>query len=171
VEASSSVRNEFYDGQIFAMAGASLPHNDITANLISIIRRVMRARGCRVFGSDLRVQTPGGLFTYPDVSVVCGEPLLVQGRPDTLVNPIVLIDVLSDATREYDRTQKFSLYQEIPTLREFILVEQSAVLVESYRWQAGRWAPDRLDGIDGVLKVAALALDMPLREIYRDVFG
>src|SRR5881397_1818652 len=92
-----------YDGQIFAMAGASLEHNRIAANLLSFIRPALRDRGCEAFGSDLRIGTPGGLFTYPDLSVVCGEPLLMQGRPDTLTNPTMLLEVLSDATREYDR--------------------------------------------------------------------
>ncbi len=109
VEETSRVKNEYYDGEIFAMAGASLQHNEIAANLLTGIRPVLVNRGCRVFGSDLRVQTPAGLFTYPDLSIVCGDPLLIQGRPDTLTNPIVLIEVLSDAMREYDRGQKLTL--------------------------------------------------------------
>src|SRR5439155_22791024 len=113
-----------YDGQIFAMAGASLQHNRITANLLSFIGPALRDRGCGDSGSDFREQAPGGLFTYPDLSAVCGEPLLIHGRPDTLTNPIVLVEVLSDATREYDRGQKFTLYKEIPALREYVLVEQ-----------------------------------------------
>ena len=103
VEEMSQVKNEYFDGQIFAMAGASLRHNQIATNLISRIGPSILGVGCRTFGSDLRVQTPSGLFTYPDISIVCGEPLLVQGRPDTLTNPTALIEILSDATREYDR--------------------------------------------------------------------
>jgi putative restriction endonuclease len=96
-------------------------------------RPALANRGCEAFGSDLRIQTPGGLFTYPDLSIVCGTPLLIQGRPDTLTNPLALIEVLSDATREYDRGQKFTLYKEIPTLREYALIEQDEVLVEIFR--------------------------------------
>src|SRR5262245_31473681 len=79
VEETSQIKNEYYDGQIFAMAGASLAHNRIAANLLTMIRPALVNRGCEAFGSDLRMQTPGGLFTYPDLSVVCGTPLLIQG--------------------------------------------------------------------------------------------
>ena len=101
-----------YDGQIFAMAGASLQHNRITANLLSFIAPALRDRGCEAFGSDFRIQTPGGLFRYPDLSVVRGATLLIQARPDTLTDPIVLVEVFPDATREYDRGQKFTLYKK-----------------------------------------------------------
>ena len=169
VEETSQVKNEYYDGQIFAMAGASLPHNDIAANLLSFIRPAIANRGCRAFGSDLRVQTPGGLFTYPDLSIVCGEPLIIQSRPDTLTNPIVLVEVLSDATRAYDRGQKFTLYKEIPTLREYVIVDQAEVLVEVFRL-ADHWAPERYESLDATLTFKSIDLAMPLREIYRQVF-
>jgi Uma2 family endonuclease len=170
VEETSRVKNEYYDGEIFAMAGASLQHNDIAANLLSFIRPAVAAQGCRVFGSDLRVQTPGGLFTYPDLSIVCGEPLLIHGRPDTITNPVILIEVLSDATREYDRGQKFTLYKEIPTLREYVLVEQSAVLVEAFRYVGGNWMPQNYATLDAAMTFESLGLSMPVREIYRQVF-
>ena len=171
VEETSQVKNEYYDGQIFAMAGASLEHNDIAANLISTIRPALVHRGCRTFGSDLRVQTPGGLFTYPDVSIVCGAPLLIQGRPATLTNPLVLIEVLSDATREYDRGQKFDLYKEIPTLREYVVVEQAAPLVETFCLTDGQWVPRRFDSLEATVVLHALSLSILMRDIYRMVFS
>lgn len=171
VEETSQVKNEYYDGQIFAMAGASLQHNDIAANLISFIRPALANRGCRAFGSDLRVQTPAGLFTYSDLSVVCGEPLIIQGRPDTLTNPIVLVEVLSDATRDYDRGQKFTLFKAIPTLREYVFVDQAEVLVEAFRLTDRRWAPERYDSLDGTVAFKSIDIEMSLREIYRQVFA
>lgn len=171
VEETSQVKNEYYDGQIFAMAGASLAHNDIAANLLSSIRPELLSHGCRAFGSDLRVQTPAGLFTYPDISVVCAEPLLIQGRPDTLTNPILLIEVLSDATREYDRGQKFALYQEIPALREYVLVEQAEPLIDTFHLAESRWVPRHYQGLEGDIVFESIHLTLSLKEIYRSVFA
>jgi Uma2 family endonuclease len=170
VEETSQVKNEYYDGQIFAMAGASLQHNRFAANLLSFIRPAILQRGCEAFGSDLRVQTPGGLFTYPDITVVCGQSLLIQGRPDTLTNPVALIEVLSDATREYDRGQKFALYKEIPTVRDYLLVEQDEVLVEAFRLSGDSWESNSYDNLDSVAFLASVDLQIPLREVYRLVF-
>ena len=171
VEQMSRVKNEYYDGQIFAMAGASLEHNRIARNVLNFVGPALAKRGCEVFGSDLRVQTPGGLFTYPDVSVVCGKPLLIQGRPDTLTNPIVLVEVLSDATREYDHGQKFTLYKEIPTLREYMLIEQSRVLVETFRKSGGNWEPLTCDNLEAVVSLESVGLTIPVAGIYHLVFS
>jgi Uma2 family endonuclease len=170
VEETSHVKNEFYDGQIFAMAGASLQHNDIAANLVSSIRPALVPQGCRTFGSDLRVQTPAGLFTYPDLSIVCGDPLLIQGRPDTLTNPILLLEILSDATREYDRGEKFTLYREIPSLREYVIVEQTEPLVETFRWANGAWLPHRFDRMEATAVFESIGVQIPMKDIYRMVF-
>ena len=170
VEQMSQVKNEYCDGQIFAMAGASLEHNRIARNVLNFVGNALANRGCEVFGSDLRVQTPGGLFTYPDVSVVCGHPLLIQGRPDTLINPLILIEVLSDATREYDRGQKFTLYKEIPTLRDYIIVEQDEVLVDAFRLSGRNWEPRSYDKLETSVSLESVDLTIPLTEIYRLVF-
>jgi Uma2 family endonuclease len=114
VELESLTKHEFYDGDIFAIAGASLSHNHITSNLHALLRAALRGTGCYAFTSDLRIATPGGLYTYPDVSVICGTVELVPGRPDTATNPVLLIEVLSEATRDYD---------QIPILKEYLVVE------------------------------------------------
>ena len=124
VEASSGIKHEFYQGEIFAMAGASLAHNHLNANVLTFLRGAVRAKGWSAFGSDLRVKTPDGLFTYPDVMVICGPVALTHDRPDTVTNPCVIVEVLSDATRDYDRGEKFTLYRAIPTLQEYLLIEQ-----------------------------------------------
>ena len=107
VEASSPIKHEYCTGEIFAMAGASVAHNDITANLVGALRLSLRGTGCRAFANDLRVLTPGGLYTYPDAVVICGRIELTPVRPDTVTNPVLLAEVLSEATRDYDRGEKF----------------------------------------------------------------
>src|SRR5216117_3333009 len=100
VEEMSAVKHEYYDGEIFAMAGASLQHNEIAANVLAELRARLRDSDCGAYGSDLRIQTTGGLYTYSDISVICGRAQLVLERSDTVVNPVILVEVLSEATEE-----------------------------------------------------------------------
>src|SRR5262245_61157563 len=172
VEASSGVKHEFYQGEIFAMAGASLAHNHLSANVLTSLRGAVRPKGCSAFGSDLRVKTPDGLFTYPDVMVVCGPISLAQDRPDTVTNPCVIVEVLSDATREYDRGEKFTLYQAIPTLQEYLLIEQDRVCIEHWQRQdAGDWTAQTYTTLEAIMSLPTLGVTMPLREVYLQVFG
>jgi Uma2 family endonuclease len=130
VEESSTVKHEYYQGQILAMAGASLRHNRLVGNVFSALRVVLAGSACEVFASDLRVLTPGGLYTYPDVMVVCGGVALSPGdRLDTVTNPSAIVEVLSRSTAAYDRGEKYRLYQAVPTLREYLLVDQDTRLV------------------------------------------
>lgn len=171
VEASSGIKHEFYQGEIFAMAGASLVHNHLSANVLAALRGAVRPQGCSAFGSDLRVKTPAGLFTYPDVMVVCGPIALSPDRPDTVTNPCVLVEVLSDATRDYDRGEKISLYQAIPTFQEYLLIEQDRVAVEHWQRQFARdWTMQAYTGLEETISFATLGVSVPLREIYAQVF-
>lgn len=170
-EESSPLKHEYYRGEIFAMAGASVAHNDISANVLSTLRIGLRGQGCRAFGSDLRIKTPGGLYAYPDVSVICGRIRLVAGRPDTATNPSILVEVLSDATRDYDRGEKFALYKAIPTLREYVLIEQAEVSVEHFvRKRGTRWSSRALTGLRSAVSFASVDLELRLADIYREVF-
>jgi Uma2 family endonuclease len=172
VELESVTKHEFHDGDIYAMAGASLPHNHITSNVHALLRTALRGSGCNAFTSDLRVATPGGLYTYPDVSLICGTVDLVAGRPDTATNPAVLVEVLSDATRDYDRGKKFELYKEIPTLKEYLTIEQGAVLVEHWRRGArSLWTVKRTTRTSAVVRLQTRRVTLPLAEVYREVFG
>lgn len=167
VEETSQVKNEFYNGEIFAMAGASLKHNRIVVNIVSLLAVSLRGSGCEVFGSDLRLQTPSGLFTYPDITVLCGEPVLLPDRPDTLTNPVMLIEVLSEATREYDQGQKFELYKEIPTLRDYLLIEQDRPFVQHFHLSPdGIWIRQTSETIQAELTVASLQVTIPLLKVY-----
>lgn len=172
VEEMSVVKHEFFEGEIFAMAGASFAHSLICSNVVASLHTALRDTGGAAFGSDLRITTSGGLFTYPDVSVVCGRPLLVTGRPDTTVNPLLLVEVLSDATREYDRGKKLDAYRQIPSLREVLLVEQTKVSVEVWRRQdEASWTSFVLTDLSATPALTAVPLELPLREIYREVFA
>lgn len=171
VELESVTKHEFLDGDIFAMAGAFLPHNHIASNVHALLRTILRGSGCSAFTSDQRVATPGGLYTYPDVSVICGMVALVAGRPDTAMNPVVLVEILSDATRDYDRGKKFELYKEIPTLKEYLMIEQGAVLVEHWRRDVrSRWTARRYTRTSAVVRLRTRRVPLPIAEVYREVF-
>jgi Uma2 family endonuclease len=175
VEEASSVKHEFHQGQIFAMAGASLRHNRITGNVFSALRRALESSACEVFASDLRVRTPGGLYTYPDVMVVCNGVELSRGdRLDTVVNPAVIVEVLSSSTAAYDRGEKFRLYQAFPTLREYVLIDQSIRLVEHFsRLGPGSpgtdWSRREHTAATSEVSLASLAVRLSLAEIYSGV--
>lgn len=172
IEEMSEIRHEYFQGEIFAMAGASAAHNEISANVLARLRLAMRRHGCRAYGSDLRIQTPSGLYTYPDVSVVCGTLLFVADRDDTVTNPTLLVEVSSEATREYDRGDKFALYKSIPTLREYLLIEQASVRVEQWaKGERGRWLASTHSQLGSRMQLTSLPLALKLSEIYRDVFG
>lgn len=172
VEASSGIKHEFYQGEIFAMAGASLGHNHLGANVLTALRGAVRSQGCSAFGSDLRVKTPAGLFTYPDIMVVCGPVALSLDRPDTVTNPRVMVEVLSDATRDYDRGEKFALYQAIPTFQEYLLIEQDRVAVEHWWRQAGGdWTMQAYTSLGETVSLATLGVSVSLRDVYLQVFN
>jgi Uma2 family endonuclease len=172
VEAHSPIKHEYYQGEIFAAGAASVAHNDITANVVATLRLALRGTGFRAFGRDLRLVTPGGLYTYPDVMVVCGRVDLTLDRPDTVTNPVLLAEVLSEATRDYDRGEKFALYQAIPTLREYLLIEQDRIGVEHFqREEAEVWRSTAYNELGAVLPLISVPAQLPLSEIYREVFS
>jgi Uma2 family endonuclease len=171
VEEMSEVKHEYWNGEIFAMAGASVAHNEIAANVLSELRSSLRDTNCGAYGSDLRVQTPGGLYTYPDVSVICGEVQLVPDRSDTATNPLILVEVLSEATEEYDRGDKFTLYKSIPALKHYILISQTEVLVDHHeRMPSGEWQCHSLRDRRDIVHIPEPALSLHLSEIFRRVF-
>jgi Uma2 family endonuclease len=134
LERKADFKSEYYNGEIFAMAGASLIHNEIVANLISIFNQFLKDKPCKVYPSDLRLRIEkSGLYTYPDITIVCGKTELLDNKFDTLKNPTVLIEVLSDSTEKYDRGQKFSFYREIPSLKEYILVSSKTMKIEKFK--------------------------------------
>src|SRR2546422_7535750 len=132
-ERSVESRNEFFDGEVFAMSGGTPLHSQIAANLIQVIGRRLSGGRCVVYTSDLRLKVEAtGLFTYPDLSVICGPLQFAAGTDDTVVNPTVLVEVLSDSTEAYDRGKKFEHYRRIPALQEYLLVSQKEPRIEQF---------------------------------------
>lgn len=170
-ERASDTKHEFFDGEVFAMAGASEPHNLIAGNLIGELRNALRQSPCRVYPSDMRVVLPTGLRTYPDVVVVCDKPQFEDDRHDTLLNPLVIFEVLSPSTELYDRTRKFAHYRTCPSLREYVLVSQDQSLVEHFARQpeTGQWLLTAHDSLDADLELPALQIRIPLREVFAKV--
>src|SRR5262245_26620705 len=122
-ERASEEKHEFFDGEVFAMAGARRRHNQIVINIGGELRQALRERTCEVYASDMRVRIPEtNRYVYPDVTIACGEPRFEDAKEDTLVNPTIVFEVLSDSTEAYDRGDKFALYQTIPSLAEVVLV-------------------------------------------------
>jgi Uma2 family endonuclease len=169
VESMSPVRNEYYGGEILAMAGGSPNHNRISRNVLLALEPKLRGGHCESLGSDTRILTPSGLYTYPDVVVICGPIILSGDRLQTITNPTVLVEVLSPSTRAYDRGEKFELYRSIPAFREYLLIEQSAVEVE-HRWRDGdRWSSDRKTSLEDVVRLASIDVDLKVADLYARV--
>jgi Uma2 family endonuclease len=168
-EREADFKSEYYRGEVLAMSGASRAHNLLVKNLIvGLDNRI--GDTCNVFPSDMRVHVPAnGLYTYPDVSVVCGEEeYLDAAYLDTLLNPVVLIEVLSVTTAKNDRSSKFLLYKSIPSLQHYVLVESLRIGVAVYsRGEASSWMFQEYAGREAVLTLPALGLEVPLAEIYR----
>jgi Uma2 family endonuclease len=171
IERAAQTRSEYYAGEMFAMSGASWHHNLVKDNLAAEVRQQLKDGPCRVVTSDLRVKVDAtGLYTYPDIVVVCEEPRFEDNVHDTLLNPRVVIEVLSDPTEKYDRGKKFSHYQRVASLQEYVLVAQDEPVVERYvRQAAGGWLLTTVRGMDADFAFASIAAKIPLREIYRGV--
>ncbi len=171
LEKNSEEKWEFWDGQIWCMSGASLVHEDIVANLLRSLGNRLPER-CRVAGSNVRVKVPKfPPYRYPDLTVVCGkrESETINGL-EMLVNPQVIIEVLSPTTEAFDRGAKFTYYRSIPSFREYILVAPySAHITQLILRADGEWVIRDVVGIDGILTLPTVDIEVPLSEIYRDV--
>ena len=170
IEAAADIRHEFYQGAIFAMAGGSRNHNRIAGNVYAALRAALRNTPCEAFALDMRLWTPSGLYTYPDVLVICGPIHLTNDRLETVTNPTVLVEVLSDSTRDYDQHEKFALYRSIPTFQEYVLIEQATVQVVHWVRSAGdTWTSRRYASLQDILACTTMACQIPLTDIYARV--
>jgi Uma2 family endonuclease len=171
LDRASDVKHEFYDGELFAMAGASEQHNLIVGNLVGELRNALKSRRCRVYPSDMRVLCPTGLRTYPDVSVVCAEPEFEDERRETLLNPLSIIEVLSQSTEAYDRGRKFRHYQTIESLQEYVLVAQDRHQIDYFLRQRNseQWLFTTVDDVNTAVALTAIACEVPLVEVYANV--
>lgn len=168
IEHRAEQRSEYFNGEVFAMAGASRAHNRIVTNLTSALDNQLSDHPCNVYSSDMRVRVSAtGLATYPDVVVTCGDELFYDKQQDTLLNPIVLIEVLSDSTEKYDRGRKFEHYQRIESLREYVLIAQDRQRIEHYVRQDGNhWIYSEIHASDDVLKLTSIGCQLSVTNIY-----
>lgn len=169
-ERKAEFKSEYRDGQIVAMPGASHQHILIAGNIFGHIFIQFLDRTCEVYANDMRVKvSESGLYTYPDVVVVCDEPQFEDNHVDTLLNPTVIVEVLSPSTENYDRNDKFLSYQTVESLQEYILVSQNGVHVEQYIRQNGNWTLKEFRSLDDMLVLASIECRLALRAIYAKV--
>ena len=170
-ERSANFRHEYYNGQIYAMSGGSFQHFQIIGNISGELRAMLKKRPCAVGSSDLRLRvSPDGLYTYPDVIVICGDPRFADDRRDTLLNPALIVEVLSPSTEAYDRGFKSAQYRTVESLEEYALVSQAEPRVEVFRRQpGGHWLLSEAVGLEAVCQFESLDCDVPLSEIYAKV--
>lgn len=162
------VKLEYFNGEIYLMAGGSAGHNRISRNVLKLFDAALAGSSCEAFGSDMRVSTPSGLYTYPDASIVCGPK--VSDAAETISNTIVIVEVLSDSTRNYDRGEKFELYRSIPALRHYLLIEQAFRHVEHRRLlTGGSWIDEIKDSPDQIVHLTEAGIDLPMARIYEGV--
>ena len=169
-ERKASTKNEYLNGQIIAMSGASRVHNLITGNIFNGLYTQLIEREYETYASDMRVKAPQtASYTYSDVVVVCDEPRFEDGVFDTLLNPIVLIEVLSPSTEVYDRGEKFAHYRQIDALQEYVLISQDRISVEHYLRQGTQWFLTEFRAFEESLSLISIECELPLRNIYRRV--
>jgi Uma2 family endonuclease len=169
-ERLAQFRSEYHDGQIRAMSGASRPHNLITVNLSSEINGQLKGRPCEVYSADMRVHVHAtGDYFYPDIVAVCGEPRFLDGEFDTLINPQLIVEILSPSTEAYDRGEKFAQYQRIESLRGYVLIAQDEIRVERLSRQGDQWLLTTWDSAVGTLRLDSIDCDVRLSDIYAKV--
>ena len=172
LELASEEKHEFWKGEVFCMSGASLAHNQIAINLATEARTQLRERGCRVFPADLRVKVPAyPPYRYPDLTALCDSPEIEQlGGLDVLVNPAMIIEVLSKSTEAFDRGDKFTYYKSIASFSEYILVAQHRPHVSQFaRQENGVWTFMEYNDLSETVQCASVPCVLALSEIYRDV--
>jgi Uma2 family endonuclease len=169
-ERESDTRHEFMNGQVIAMIGASQSHNRITVNLIRLFGNAFQDGMCEVYGSDMRVKIPPGNYVYPDVSLVCGDAQLDDSAFATLINPLVIIEVLSPSTEAYDRGEKFRQYRQLTTLREYVLIAQDSPRIERYwRQPDDIWSFKDVAGLESRIMLDAVDVVLSLQAVYERV--
>jgi Uma2 family endonuclease len=170
IERAADFKSDFLDGVMYAMSGGSPLHARLAIGIQAELRAALRGGPCEVYNSDLRVRVSSRMYTYPDASVVCGKLSLADDEKDVLLNPVVIFEVLSPSTEGYDRGLKFQHYRTIPSLREYVLVEQDKIQVEQYiRQDDGTWMLRDHRGLDAELKMDSIGATLPLRLIYDGV--
>ena len=170
LERSASSKSEFHDGQIFAMTGASRKHNLVSGNIYRELSLQLKKHPCEAYVNDMRVKAAqANSYHYPDIAVVCGTPQFEDAQVDTLLNPTLLVEVLSPSTEAYDRGGKFAHYRKIDTLREYLLVAQDQPSIERYMRQGDVWILTEAEGLEASVPLESIDCVLSLREVYDKV--
>jgi len=170
LERSALCKSEFHDGQIYAMTGASRKHNLVTVNIARELSAQLKKRPCEAYINDMRVKAAEARsYHYPDIAVVCGSPQFEDAYVDTLLNPTVLIEVLSPSSEAYDRGGKFAHYRKIVSLNEYLLVTQDQPIIERYQRQGDVWILSEAEGLDVSVSLESIGCILSLREVYDKV--
>jgi Uma2 family endonuclease len=170
-ERGQEARHEYVDGEIFAMTGASREHNLICGNAFALLHTQLRGKPCEVYSNNMRVKVrETGIYTYPDIVAVCGEPRFEDDRVDTLLNPVLIVEILSDSTERYDRGTKFAHYRRLDSFREYLLVAETELRVERYRRQGGEsWLLVEYRNPEDQIELESLDCRVKLADIYERV--
>ncbi len=170
-ERASDEKHEYRDGEIVAMCGARRAHNKISTNVSGLIWQHLKGKECESYTSDMRVWVPKSrLYFYPDIVVVCGEPEFIDDEFDTLTNPLLLIEILSESTESYDRGLKFKNYRSIDSLREYVLISQTSANIEKYvKHGDGFWMLSEASGLDDTITLESIDCPLSLADVYDKV--
>jgi Uma2 family endonuclease len=168
IERAATTRSEYFNGRMYAMSGGTFKHSRIGPNLSAELSYALKKSRCVVVSNDLRIRvSPGGLYTYPDIAVVCGEPEFADDQNDTLVNPALIIEVLSPSTEAYDRGFKAVQYRKLPSLQEYALVSQAEPRIELFRRQTdGDWLLSEYAGKDAICRFTSVNAEIALADVY-----
>jgi Uma2 family endonuclease len=173
LERLAETKSEYLDGQMVAMTGGTIRHNRIITNVVRELSGQLHDRPCEVFPNDLRVRIPSAnLYVYPDATVVCGEPRVEDSYADTLLNPTLIVEVLSPSTEAYDRGKKLRWYQSLDSLSELLLIPQDVPVIEQYVRQGDIWLLRTAEGLEAVLPLPSIQAELALAEVYHKIaFG
>lgn len=168
LERKAEFKSEYMDGVVYAFAGGSRRHNLIVANTIISLGGQLKGRPCKVYPSDLKVRVPKSkAFFYPDVSVVCGDDEFADDEQDVILNPTLIVEVASESTAAFDRGKKFLSYQQIDSLKEYLLISQDETLVEAYARQGNdTWLYTKMTGLEGRLSLSSIECELALTDVY-----
>ena len=171
MERASDTKHEYFKGEVFAMSGASNEHNDIAYNINLLVAPFLHGKKCKLYGSDFRVHIPENtLYAYPDFTIVCGKTETTDIYTDNLTNPSVIIEVLSKSTEDYDRGSKFMLYRSIKPLKEYILIDSTAISIEHFEKQEDKsWRLTEFKQLSDSFFISTIVLTLQLKDVYEDV--
>lgn len=168
IENAALEKHEYYKGEIFSMSGAGARHNIISVNILVSLGIALKGKSCRPYGSDMRIHIPGNsLFTYPDISIICGDVITLKEDENTATQPTIIIEILSPSTKNYDRGVKFMLYRDNPALKEYILVDSQSIHVEHFAInKEGLWQLKEYNKPQEEISIETLNVRLLLEDVY-----